>query len=71
MADREKPESRPFWVRCEDCQHTWAPLSLPMEMRKAANIMKLHSKCPNCKGKNVVVAKQDNGKLIEPEVPNG
>jgi Zn finger protein HypA/HybF involved in hydrogenase expression len=62
----DKPESKPFWVKCDDCSHTWSPLSLPMEMRKAAKIMKLHNKCPNCRSKKVFVAKQTNGVLQEP-----
>lgn len=61
----EKPESRPFWVICDDCRHTWSPLALPMEAGKAVKIMMLHNKCPNCGSKKVMVAKQGNGKLME------
>jgi hypothetical protein len=40
-------ERRPVAVRCVPCSQRWVALYLPMEMTKAAELLKgLH--CPNC-----------------------
>ena len=60
-------EKRPFWAKCDECQHCWAAAYLPMEMGLAGKLLKrLH--CPMCGAgpKRILIAKQDNGILKEP-----
>lgn len=62
---REGKERKPFWAKCSQCQHIWAAAYLPMNMTQAGEIFK-RVRCPNCASKKVLVAKQDDGKLLEP-----
>lgn len=61
-------ERKPFWAKCTGCSHCWPAAYLPMALDAAARLMKA-AKCPMCgKGpKGIVVAKQKDGKLNEPE----
>lgn len=34
-------------VHCGDCGHEWTPVILPMEMAKAARVMRC-ARCPKC-----------------------
>jgi len=36
-----------MWVKCADCDHVWTAVHLPMEMAKAARLLK-NTSCPNC-----------------------
>jgi hypothetical protein len=58
-------ERKPFWGKCSKCLHCWAIAYLPMELGKAAKLMKAAS-CPKCgEHKGITVAKQNDGKLLE------
>lgn len=54
-----------FWVKCRACNHTWIAAYLPMEATKFAKVAK--ARCPMCAAspKNIFVAKQKNGVLME------
>ena len=39
--------SNTMWVKCGPCAHVWIAMHLPMEMSKAATIMKRLC-CPKC-----------------------
>lgn len=57
---------KPFWAKCWSCEHIWPAAYLPMEMAKAAKVLRAAT-CPKCgERKRVGVAKQDDGKLLEP-----
>lgn len=64
MGDSER---KPFWVKCRKCSHCWPAAYLPLVVDVFAKIAK-SAVCPMCGDKKPVVAKQDNGKLNEPEV---
>lgn len=55
----------PFWVKCEACGHAWAAAYLPMEASDFAKCAKAH--CPMCAAspKQVLIAKQKDGVLME------
>jgi rubredoxin len=36
-----------MWMRCGKCQHSWAPASLPIEVRQFLRLMK-GIRCPSC-----------------------
>lgn len=56
---------KPFWAKCPTCSHCWPAAFLPMEINKAADLMK-RAACPNCgETKHIKVAKQNDGKLNE------
>lgn len=57
-------DRKPFWAKCGACLHCWPAAYLPMAMDKCAEVLK-SPRCPMCGGKNVLVAKQDDGKLLE------
>ncbi len=59
-------ERKPFWVKCRKCSHCWAAAYLPLTAETFAKIAK-RAACPMCGDSKPVVAKQDNGKLNEPE----
>ena len=63
MSDAER---KPFWAKCNECGHVWAIAYLPMEMSKVAKVMR-YPVCPKCAatGNKIVIAKQDDGKLLE------
>lgn len=61
-------QRKPFWAKCS-CGHIWPVCYLPMEMMLAAKVMKRAS-CPVCGAtKEIGIAKQDDGKLLEPLPP--
>lgn len=57
----------PNWVKCGKCSHIWIGAYLPMEMTTFAKLLK-SLRCPNCGNgpKQVFMAKQKSGKLLEP-----
>lgn len=54
----------PLWAQCRQCQHCWPAAYYPMEATKLARIM-MRASCPKCGDRHPVVAKQDNGRLLE------
>lgn len=62
----EAEARKPFWVKCRKCAHCWAPIYFPFTAEKFAKIAK-RAACPMCGEGKPLVAKQDNGKLNEPE----
>lgn len=62
---------QPFWVTCGGCKHTWAAAYLPMEAHLFAKVAK--QCCPMCAGepKNIFIAKQKDGVLLEPAASQG
>jgi hypothetical protein len=66
--ERGKAERKPFWAKCT-CGHIWPVAYMPMEMMLAAKLMK-RATCPACgNAKNIGIAKQDDGVLLEPANP--
>lgn len=59
-------ERKPFWVKCRKCAHCWTAAYLPMEVDTFAKIA-TRAACPMCGDRKPVIAKQDDGKLNEPE----
>jgi Zn finger protein HypA/HybF involved in hydrogenase expression len=61
------PEARkPFYGRCNKCDHTWVIMYYPLALTAAVKL--LRAACPMCGGrKHVVIPKQEDGKLLEPE----
>lgn len=60
-------EKQPFWAKCAGCNHCWICAYYPVELHLMGKILGgLH--CPMCgaDAKNIRVAKQENGKLLEP-----
>lgn len=57
--------TKPFWGRCDACGHCWPVAWLPMLLSAAAGLMQA-ARCPRCSGGKVMVAKQDDGVLLEP-----
>lgn len=59
-------ERQPFWVKCGACCHIWTAAYLPMELDKFATVAK--ASCPMCAEppRNVFIAKQKGGVLLEP-----
>jgi Zn finger protein HypA/HybF involved in hydrogenase expression len=55
---------KPFWVKCEPCNHCWAPAYAPMELALLAKVIK-GARCPKCGSDKGFVAKQNNGILNE------
>lgn len=53
-----------FWAKCRACAHCWIVCYLPMEITKAAKLIG-KAACPNCGDARPLVAKQDNGQLLE------
>lgn len=60
---------KPFWAKCGECSHCWPAAYAPMELAKFAQTI-MAARCPMCGGKKIVVAKQSNGKLLEPAKEN-
>lgn len=60
----EEPK-KPFWVKCSACGHIWAAAYLPMVAELFGKLTKV--RCPMCAHgpKGILVAKQDNGILME------
>jgi Zn finger protein HypA/HybF involved in hydrogenase expression len=59
-------EKKPFWAKCEACKHCWPACYLPMEVGLVAKIMAGIKNCPKCGAPKPSIAKQDDGKLLEP-----
>lgn len=57
---------KPFWAKCGGCSHCWPAAYVPMEAITFGRTIKA-ARCPMCGSKKNVVAKQDDGKLLEPE----
>lgn len=58
-------ERKAFWAKCGTCSHCWPICYLPMEVMKAAALMK-SAACPSCgERKRITVAKQKDGRLQE------
>lgn len=58
--------SVPLWAKCSKCAHIWAAAYYPMNLEKFAKIVSGHASCPKC-GEPGVVAKQNNGRLLDPD----
>lgn len=59
------PDRKPMFAKCGACEHIWAIVYMPMEATLAARCMK-RATCPSCgEIKNIGIAKQDNGVLLE------
>ena len=67
MSDDITQARQAFWVRCERCAHCWTAAYLPMELNKFAKVAK--ACCPMCAAppKDVFIARQKHGKLLEQE----
>ena len=63
----DPPADKGFWVKCSDdkCRHCWIAAYFPMEVAKFAKIAVQSKYCPKCGAAKPVVAKQDNGVLME------
>lgn len=57
---------RPFWAKCSACQHIWAAAYYPIDLGTMAKILK-RAACPKCGNTKPGVAKQDDGRLLEPK----
>ena len=53
----------PFWAKCKSCGHCWVAAYYPQALFLFAKILS-RARCPKCGG-DAVVAKQDDGKLLE------
>jgi len=49
----DHPSRAEMWVTCPPCKYTWIVAYLPMEMAKAARVMKA-AHCPKCGEKKVL-----------------
>lgn len=58
-----------FWAKCRACAHCWIVAFYPDDLRQFVRKAQ-GSKCPKCGDRFPVVAKQDNGRLME-EQPDG
>lgn len=67
-ASSEPAADKGFWAKCSDpeCGHCWIAAYFPMEVAKFARIAMQSKLCPKCGAKKPVVAKQENGVLMEP-----
>lgn len=67
----EDQPRKPFWAKCEACGHCWPVAYYPMEVGRFARIVQRAAICPMCgaEGKQVVVALQEDGRLIEKAGP--
>ena len=62
--------SKAFWIKCPTCNHCWPGAYYPMEAGLFAKIALGHCRCQKCGEKKTVVAKQDNGTLLEQVSPD-
>jgi rubredoxin len=69
MSQNEGKE--PFWVKCGACGHIWTAAYLPMVAEAFARAAK--ASCPMCAAppKQVFIAKQKHGVLLEPAAAQG
>ncbi|MEN5278888.1 hypothetical protein ABE527_18325 [Brucella sp. TWI432] len=59
--DREGPLAPPkkeLRAQCGGCTHIWVVAYLPMELTKAATLMK-NAACPNCASKSIFLAPEN------------
>jgi hypothetical protein len=59
----EQPD-KGLWAKCRDCAHCWIVAYYPADMRLLGKVMK-RACCPKCGDTKPLVAKQDNGVLLE------
>ena len=65
-----KDKSKAFWVKCQKCAHCWAAGYYPAEAGLFAQITR-KAPCPKCGDTKPIVAKQNNGVLMEPHPDGG
>lgn len=58
-------ERKPFWAKCRKCSHCWPAAYAPMPITDFCRTAK-RAVCPMCGDTKPVIAKQDDGKLLEP-----
>ena len=60
-----KPGDKPFWLKCEQCNHCWIAAYWPILATRFCKLVKT-ARCPKCaERQKVIVAKQEDGKLLE------
>ena len=64
-AEGAPEERRPFWGKCRGCGHCWPIGYMPMVVETMARLA-IAAACPMCGDDKPVVARQDNGVLLEP-----
>lgn len=55
---------KPFWAKCRKCSHCWPVAYLPMDMARFGRLLGRIC-CPKCMDRKPVIARQDNGVLLE------
>lgn len=64
-ADTPREKRKPFWGKCPSCAHCWPVAYVPIEMHTMAALCK-EALCPHCgTSKCIMVARQDDGVLLE------
>lgn len=53
-----------MWAKCPKCNHCWPAAYYPIEMSKLGNILS-HAVCPKGCNDAPLVAKQNDGVLLE------
>jgi len=56
--------TKAFWAKCRSCSHCWPAAYYPMDMAKMGRIIG-RATCPKCGDRKPLVAKQDDGVLLE------
>lgn len=66
-ASKPGEERKPFWAKCAKCGHIWIAAYAPMEITAFAKAVGA-AHCPMCAAgpKDIRIAKQEDGKLLEP-----
>lgn len=58
-------ERKPFWGQCPTCGHRWPVFYAPIELTIAARLAK-NAACPMCgERKEIGIAEQNDGVLVE------
>ncbi len=70
MAEKVADLSLALWSKCPACLHCWPAAYYPIDLMKIGKVLK-GCKCPKGCGAPPVLAKQDNGKLLEPAATQG
>lgn len=68
-AAAEEPK-RPFWAKCRKCSHCWPAAYAPMGAQAFCRAVK-RATCPMCGDTKPLIARQDNGRLLEDGAPAG